>query len=137
MATVPSITKEVKNWELFSHEVDKDEGIRVTFTANFLHMAMTAILASSAFEFANRGDSYAPVFSKTAIQVIVLHGAYDFFITHAKIGGGYLSMTVFFFLVNQMSQSRDPCGRHWIGVDAVRDELRSRFNRYRTSIAGM
>jgi hypothetical protein len=34
-------------------------------------------------------------------MVIGLHGLYDFFISHPKIGGGYLSMMAFFILANR------------------------------------
>jgi protease PrsW len=80
---------------------DLATGLGRFLTANFLHMAMTAILAGATFDFAKHGDEHATAFSKTALRVIAMHGAYDFFITHPQIGGGYLAMTVFFVLVNQ------------------------------------
>lgn len=76
-------------------------------TANFLHMAMTAVLANALYEYSVQGDSYAPEMSRTALFVIVLHGLYDFFIAHPNIGGGYLSMLVFFVLVNRFITAVD------------------------------
>jgi RsiW-degrading membrane proteinase PrsW (M82 family) len=76
-------------------------GLGRFLSANFLHMAMTAILASAVDDFVTKGDDHAPELSRTVLMVIVLHGLYDFFITHPKIGGGYLSMMCFFILANQ------------------------------------
>ena len=70
-------------------------------TANFLHMSMTAILANALDDFLEKGDAYAPEMSKAALSVMGMHGLYDFFIAHRQIGGGYLSMLVFFLLVNR------------------------------------
>ncbi len=105
---------------------DLGTGMGRFLTANFLHMAMTAVIASAAFEFANQGDDYAPAFSMTALQVIAMHGAYDFFIVHPNIGGGYLSMTVFFFLVN----------RFLAAVDMARGRSERRNSLLRTFMLG-
>lgn len=80
---------------------DLTMGVGRFLSANFLHMAMTAILASALDDFAENGDEHAPELSRTVFTVIALHGLYDFFISHPKIGGGYFSMVVFFVLVNK------------------------------------
>lgn len=80
---------------------DVSMGLGRFLSANFLHMAMTAILASAVDDFVQKGDAQAPELSRTVLAVIILHGLYDFFITHPKIGGGYLSMLCFFILANQ------------------------------------
>ncbi|MGH7281471.1 MAG: PrsW family glutamic-type intramembrane protease, partial [Polyangiaceae bacterium] len=86
---------------LYLQSGDLTTAIGRFLTANFLHMAMTAILANALHEMMVKGDSYAPELSRTALMVMGMHGLYDFFIAHPKIGGGYLSMLVFFVLVNR------------------------------------
>lgn len=86
---------------LYLQSGDLTTAIGRFLTANFLHMAMTAILANALHEMIVKGDEYAPELSRTALMVMGLHGLYDFFIAHPKIGGGYLSMLVFFILVNR------------------------------------
>jgi RsiW-degrading membrane proteinase PrsW (M82 family) len=82
-------------------------GLGRFLTANFLHMSMTAILASALDDFAHHGDAHAPELSKTIFVVMGLHGAYDFFLSHPEFMGGYAAMIVFFFLANQFLHAVD------------------------------
>lgn len=86
---------------------DMTTGIARFLTANFLHMSMTAILASALHDFARDSERYANDMSRTALIVMGLHGAYDFCIEHPEIGGGYLSMGVFFVLTGQFLAAVD------------------------------
>jgi len=78
---------------------DLRTGLGRFLTANFLHMAMTGILASALDDFLRDTEKQAADFSRTAFMVVGLHGAYDFLLSHEEYGGNYLAMTVFFFLV--------------------------------------
>ena len=91
----------VENIGYLESSGDVSTSIGRFLSANFLHMAMTAILASAVDDFVQKGDDHAPELSRTVLLVIVLHGLYDFFISHPKIGGGYLSMMAFFILANK------------------------------------
>ncbi len=80
---------------------DLTTGIGRFLTANFLHMAMTAVIASALDDFLEHGDEHAPALSRALLLVMALHGLYDFFIAQPRLGGGFLAMGVFFLLVNQ------------------------------------
>lgn len=68
-------------------------------TANFLHMALSAVLALSLYDFTQDAEKNAPAFSRTLLTVIAMHGAYDFFLSNASVEGlSFLSMTVFVLL---------------------------------------
>lgn len=67
-------------------------------TANFLHMAMTGILATALDDFLTDPERHASDFSRATLMVVGLHGAYDFFLSHAEFGEGFLAMVVFVFL---------------------------------------
>lgn len=78
---------------------DLHTGLGRFLTANFMHMAMTAILASALDDFVRDREKYAAAFSKATVSVVVMHGAYDFLLSHEEYGGSYLAMGVFFVLV--------------------------------------
>jgi len=67
-------------------------------TANFLHIAMTGVLASALDDLVSDPEGQASDFSRTALTVVGLHGAYDFLLSHDEFGGSYMAMAVFFFL---------------------------------------
>lgn len=96
-------------------------------TANFLHMSMTAILANALDDFLEKGDAYAPEMSRTALIVMGMHGLYDFFIAHRQIGGGYLSMLVFFLLVH----------RFLVAVDDARGRVVKNERLFDTYVVGI
>lgn len=73
-------------------------GLGRFLTANFLHMAMTGILASALDDFARDREKYAQDFLRASLMVVGLHGAYDFLIAHEEMGGGYVAMGVFVVL---------------------------------------
>lgn len=78
---------------------DLHTGLGRFLTANFLHMAMTAILATALDDFIQDREKYAADFSRTTVMVVVMHGGYDFLLSHEEFGGSYFAMAVFFVLV--------------------------------------
>jgi RsiW-degrading membrane proteinase PrsW (M82 family) len=77
---------------------DLQTGIGRFLTANFFHMAMTGTLAAALDDLVESPEENSQEFSRTALMVIGMHGAYDFLLSHAEYGGSYLAMSVFFFL---------------------------------------
>jgi RsiW-degrading membrane proteinase PrsW (M82 family) len=77
---------------------DLHTGLGRFLTANFFHMAMTGTLAAALDDFVASPEENAQEFSRTALMVIGMHGAYDFLLSHAEYGGSYFAMTVFFLL---------------------------------------
>jgi RsiW-degrading membrane proteinase PrsW (M82 family) len=68
-------------------------------TANFLHMALTAVLALSLYDLVRDPEEGAPAFSRTLLTVVAMHGAYDFFLSNGSVEGlSFLSMTIFVLL---------------------------------------
>jgi FtsH-binding integral membrane protein len=59
---------------------------------------MTGTLAAALDDFVENPEENAQEFSRTALMVIGMHGAYDFLLSHQEYGGSYLAMSVFFFL---------------------------------------
>jgi RsiW-degrading membrane proteinase PrsW (M82 family) len=78
---------------------DLHTGLGRFLTANFLHMAMTAILASALDDFVADREKHAADFSRTTVMVVAMHGGYDFLLSHEEYGGSYFAMAVFFVLV--------------------------------------
>lgn len=78
---------------------DLHTGLGRFLTANFMHVAMTAILAAALDDFVRDREKYAADFSRATLTVVVMHGAYDFLLSHEELGGSYFAMAVFFFLV--------------------------------------
>jgi RsiW-degrading membrane proteinase PrsW (M82 family) len=78
---------------------DLHTGLGRFLTANFLHMAMTAILATALDDFMEDREKHAADFSRTTVMVVVMHGGYDFLLSHEEFGGSYFAMAVFFVLV--------------------------------------
>lgn len=73
-------------------------------TANFLHMALTAILAVATFDAVRErdGEAGAAHFSRSLLTVVAMHGAYDFFLSNAELEGlSFLAMTVFVLLTRR------------------------------------
>jgi len=111
----------------YLHMGDLSTGIARFLTANFLHMSMTALLASALHDFARDSERYATEMSRTALIVMGLHGAYDFCIDNPKFGGGYLSMAVFFVLT----------GRFLAAVDFARGRTEPGYELLRTFVMGV
>jgi len=80
-------------------------------TANFMHMAMTGILAAALDDFLRDRERYAADFSRATVMVVAMHGGYDFLATHEEMGGTYLAMVVFFFLVRMFLAAVDHARR--------------------------
>ena len=78
---------------------DLHTGLGRFLTANFLHMAMTGILATALDDLLTDGEKHAADFSRTALMVVAMHGGYDFLLSHEEYGGSYFAMAVFFLLV--------------------------------------
>ncbi len=73
-------------------------------TANFLHMALTAILAVATYDAVRErdGDAGTAHFSRALLTVVAMHGAYDFFLSNAELEGlSFLSMTIFVLLTRR------------------------------------
>jgi RsiW-degrading membrane proteinase PrsW (M82 family) len=77
---------------------DLHTGLGRFLTANFLHIAMTGVLATALDELVSDPEGQAAEFSRTALLVIGLHGAYDFLLSHEEFGGSFMAMAVFIFL---------------------------------------
>jgi len=77
---------------------DLHTGLARFLTANFLHAAMTGILASALDDFLRDGEKYGQEFFRTSLLVVGLHGAYDFLLSHKELGGPYIAMGVFVVL---------------------------------------
>jgi RsiW-degrading membrane proteinase PrsW (M82 family) len=90
---------------------DLHTGLGRFLTANFLHMAMTAILASALDDFVSDREKHAADFSRTTVMVVVMHGGYDFLLSHEEFGGTYFAMAVFFFLVKMFLSAVDHARR--------------------------
>lgn len=90
---------------------DLHTGLGRFLTANFLHMAMTAILATALDDFVQDREKNAAAFSRTTVMVVVMHGAYDFLLSHEEFGGSYFAMAVFFLLVRMFLTAVDHARR--------------------------
>jgi RsiW-degrading membrane proteinase PrsW (M82 family) len=90
---------------------DLHTGLGRFLTANFLHMAMTAILAAALDDFVRDREKYAVEFSRTSLMVVGMHGAYDFLLSHEEYGGSYFAMAVFFVLVRMFLSAVDHARR--------------------------
>ncbi len=90
---------------------DLHTGLGRFLTANFLHMAMTAILATALDDFVSDREKHAADFSRTTVMVVVMHGGYDFLLSHEEFGGSYFAMAVFFFLVKMFLAAVDHARR--------------------------
>lgn len=87
-------------------------GLGRFLTANFLHMAMTGILATALDDFVADRERFASDFSRTTLMVVGLHGAYDFLLAHEEFGGTYMAMVVFVFLTKLFLNAVDHARRH-------------------------
>lgn len=86
---------------------DLHTGLGRFLTANFMHMAMTGILASALDDFLRDRERHAADFSRTTLMVVAMHGAYDFLLSHEEMGGSYIAMAVFFLLVRMFLEKVD------------------------------
>ncbi len=104
-----------ENLEYFSRD-DLASALGRFLTANFLHMSMTAIIAT-AFERLGRKEDAFYDFTVAFLTVITLHGVYDFFLASPAVGPdfGFLSMAVFVVLARNfiitMHEARIRMGR--------------------------
>ncbi|MBX3186821.1 MAG: PrsW family intramembrane metalloprotease [Labilithrix sp.] len=90
---------------------DIHAGLGRFLTANFFHMALTGTLAAALDDFLRDREKYAADFSRTALMIVGMHGAYDFLLSHDEFGGGYFAMGVYFFLVRMFLGSVDAARR--------------------------
>ncbi len=68
-------------------------------TANFFHMALTALAADALYEFLRSKEDRSFDFTKTFLILCTIHGAYDFFLTaHVVENLSYFAMAVFVVL---------------------------------------
>jgi hypothetical protein len=75
-------------------------------TANFMHMAMTALCADALYDMIyDRRKDFTQT-SKQIALVILMHGAYDFFLSMSD-AGGYIAMAVFVLLVRMFLRAVD------------------------------
>lgn len=71
-------------------------------TANFLHMAMTAICADALADFVKAPERRSMDFTVAFLTVVAMHGAYDFFAASSSVGDlSFLSSLVFILLTRQ------------------------------------
>lgn len=90
---------------------DLHTGLARFLTANFLHAAMTGILASALDDFLRDREKHAQDFTRATLLVVGLHGAYDFLLSHHEIGGAYLAMGVFVILMRRFLDTVDAARR--------------------------
>ena len=90
---------------------DLHTGLGRFLTANFLHMAMTGILATALDDFIEDREKNAAAFSRTTVMVVAMHGGYDFLLSHEEFGGSYFAMAVFFLLVRMFLTAVDHARR--------------------------
>lgn len=86
-------------------------GLGRFLTANFFHMAMTGTLASALDDFVADRERHAAAFMRTSLFVVVIHGAYDFLLSHESFGGTYFAMTAFVLLTKLFLESVDSARR--------------------------
>ena len=86
-------------------------GLARFLTANFMHMAMTGILASALDDFLRDTEKFASDFTRATLMVVLMHGAYDFLLSHAELGGPFLAMVVFVLLTRLFLASVDQARR--------------------------
>lgn len=68
-------------------------------TANFFHMALTALAADALYELLKAKEDRSFDFTKTFLLLCTIHGAYDFFLTaHVVENLSYFAMAVFVVL---------------------------------------
>lgn len=89
----------VENLLYFEHG-DLATAMARFLTANFLHMAMTALTATAFIEAVRAPDRYSFDFSRTLLTVMLMHGAYDFFLSSGD-SLAYFGMGVFVVLARQ------------------------------------
>ncbi len=77
---------------------DLHTGLARFLTANFFPMAMTGTIALALDDLVDDREENAMAFTRTALSVVALHGAYDFLLSHEEFGGAYMSMLVFVFV---------------------------------------
>jgi RsiW-degrading membrane proteinase PrsW (M82 family) len=88
----------VENLDYFARG-DLSAAMARFLTANFLHMAMTALTANALDDLVRAKDDRSFDASRTFLLVAALHGAYDFFLTsHIVREASYVAMVVFFLL---------------------------------------
>lgn len=84
----------VENLGYFSHG-DLGAALGRFMTANFLHMSMTAIIATAFYRMFKQPDGFHD-FTVAFLMVVALHGIYDLFLGLPDMS--YFAMTVFVFL---------------------------------------
>jgi protease PrsW len=86
-------------------------GLGRFLTANFFHMALTGTLASAVDDFVSDRERHAEAFFRTSLFVVVIHGGYDFMLSHAEFGGAYFAMMAFVFLTRLFLDAVDVARR--------------------------
>ncbi len=87
----------VENINYFTHG-DLSAALARFLTANFLHMTMTALIATSFAKLGKKDDGFFE-FTVTFMTVVVAHGVYDFFAVNPVVSEfSFLSMAVFILL---------------------------------------
>ncbi len=87
------------------------EGLGRFITANFFHMAMTAVVGSALDDFITDRERNAAAFTRATLMVVGLHGLYDFLLIHSEIGGSYFAMFVFVVLTRMFLEAADVARR--------------------------
>jgi RsiW-degrading membrane proteinase PrsW (M82 family) len=67
-------------------------------TANFAHIAWTALAAAALDDMVKDGDKHSFDFSRTLVSVMAMHGAYDLFLSTSIDGLSFFSMALFIAL---------------------------------------
>jgi len=86
----------------YFHEGDLSTALGRFLTANFLHISLTALLASSFADFVDDPGGKSDELMKTFLLVVGLHGAYDFFLESRDFAEvSFLAMTIFVILARR------------------------------------
>ncbi|MGA7615610.1 MAG: PrsW family glutamic-type intramembrane protease, partial [Thermoanaerobaculia bacterium] len=85
----------------YFHSMDMSAALGRFLTANFLHMALTALVAVAAYDISKSRRRPSGDLNVTFLIVIGIHGAYDFFLSSNFIGGSSILAMILFILIAQ------------------------------------
>lgn len=68
-------------------------------TANFLHMSLTALAGLAVYDASRAWNRSADILNATLPMIVLVHGAYDFFLSSPQFAGvSFLAMTMFILI---------------------------------------
>lgn len=86
----------------YFHQYGAAAALARFLTANFLHMSLTALIALSVFDTRRGRATPSDGFSTVFPMAVIIHGAYDFFLTTHEVPlSSIISMALFFIIARQ------------------------------------